>query len=280
MNSRTFRITVNLNKVNIPFGTSPHPSKDITSVMLAHGTYFYMGKGTKLPPNTKDSVTYGKMIYAHILILLNKEVKILQKFWINNINNYFNRRAYGRYFGNPNTGANRKSSIKPFIITTTQMKSKNNQPYPQVGRRSFQNTGQLQNALKVMYVSIWGAELYVSSVYAPTNRADYVNFLIHGTRVVKGTPYIPELDKRLRVNGRWVGITPKYWQRWQAIFEQQIKRSETRLAIQIQQYIKQMGLSQKAYAALQQPNLTPQQRQVVIKKQKQITNQLRAGRKI
>jgi len=281
MNSRTFRINIDPKKVGIPFGTKPHPSKEIVSVMLSHGTYFYMSKDYKIPAKFKDRVAFGKHIQSYIITLINKEVRQLMKYWIQNVENYFNRRAYGRYFGNPNTGANRRTNIRSFIITPTQMKLKGNQPYPQIGKRPFKNTGQLKNSLRIMNVSIWGAELYVTSVYAPTNNADYVNFLIHGTRTVRGTPYIPELDKRIHAHGRWIGITHRYWERWQKMFEQRIHGAESRLNAQISQYIKAMGAVEGMYHLLQQPTLSPVQRPTLMKESKRITTTyIRAGRKL
>jgi hypothetical protein len=207
----------------------------------------------------QDQTKFAKVIYDYILKLISREADRLIEYWRRNVNKYFNRRAYGRYFGSPNTGANISKNIKPFIITSTQMKSKANKPstHPTPGK-SFANTNQLASALKVMNVSVWEAQLYVGRVYAPTNGVDYVQYLINGTSVVQGTPYIPELDKRIHVeDGKWAGITSQYWGRWQKIFEDEIRRSETRLNIEIEEYVKKMKFAEGIYHLLKTTENVP-----------------------
>lgn len=157
----------------------------------------------------------------YITKLVEKEAQRLMKFWYDNVNMYFNRRAYGV---SHHAGAYRNKRRQQLGRVKTAYIA-----------NSRQHTGQLRKAITLRKVNIYGAELYVRHVYAKTNNVDYVDILMRGASRKRGA-YIPSFDLRIK-RGIWGGIPSVYWLAWQTRFQKEIKNSEMKLQRQIESFI-------------------------------------------
>lgn len=117
-------------------------------------------------------------------------------------------------------------------------------------RRQFpgrNSTGQLRRALMVSEISSMGCLLFVRPCYAATGKkVDYVTVLMKGAKERDGHPYIPALDRRVKVKGKkWGGIAQTYWLRWQHYFMKKVEMANARLHTRITQMLTQMKVLQQ-----------------------------------
>jgi len=195
--------------------------------MVSKNVYFYSSAKYRVPASYKSEAILVGLMSQHILGLIQKEAQRLMKFWYNNVNMYFNRRAYGM----GHAGG-------PMRVKRPQLgKVKNNYI-----ANSRQHTGQLRRSLTLRTINIYGAQLYARSVHAKTDNRDYIEILMHGAK--GGGAYNPALDHRVN-HGRWGGIPSTYWMSWQHRFMREIRNSETRIQIQIEAYVEKMQVLSK-----------------------------------
>jgi len=219
--TRDFTLNVN----PLIFHAAPSPDKTIISYQVGRNVYFYMSKSYKLAETKEAHQKIVNMMSAHIIQLVNKEAQRLLKYWYDNVNLYFNRRAYGvRY----NRGRYRARGPQRGKVST---------PYI---ANSRQHTGQLRRSLTIRSISVYGAELYARRVHAKTNNADYIEILMNGAMAHQGA-YTPILDLRVK-RGVWRGISPQYWRNWQVAFQKQIHLAEARVNADIEKYVTKMGI--------------------------------------
>ena len=226
--TRTFILTVN--EGILPISRQKKPG--FNAIQRRDGTYF----------NTKARIVGSQMVQMEYMTNFDKfindaittEARHLQQFWYNNVNKYFNRRAFGMYYYHSNTAL--LFSIRRFRGKYSNRK--------QFKRR--EHTGQLKRALTIRNKNTYGCELYVRPCYAKTGvPVDYVNILMNGARP-QPKPYIPTLDRRVSIKGKyWGGISRSYWATWQSVFEKQVRAANTRLNHKIEQYVVSQGIMER-----------------------------------
>lgn len=219
--TRTFYLSVN------PWITpiTRQKIKGYNGLQLNDGSWFNIS--ARIPGSQIVQIEYLRNYEKFVNDLLIGEARRLQQFWYQNVNKYFNRRAFGMYYYRGGRGG--------FLGASRRFRKKytNRSQY-----RKREHTGQLKRALIVKSKSNSMVELYVRPCYAKTGRpVDYVNILIRGA-TPKTNPYIPVLDKRVNKPGSyWHGISPAYWAMWQAVFEKQITNANNRINNRIREYI-------------------------------------------
>jgi hypothetical protein len=219
--TRTF--VIQLNESIVPF--TKYKKKGFNGFQLSNGLWF----------NTRARITGSQIVQMEharnlermINELINGEARKLQNFWFTHVNKYFNRRSLGMHYY--------RGSRSGLIASTRSFRGRYTRRQ-QFKRR--EHTGQLRRALIIKNKSLFGCELFVRPCYAKTGSpVDYVNILMRGARA-KPKPYIPILDKRINIPGRyWRGISSSYWAIWQAVFEKQVKAANTRINQRIEQYV-------------------------------------------
>ena len=221
----------------------PSSDKNINSIEVGKGIYFYSSKSYRLPQTKQAQIDFGHVMAKNIQGIMLVEAQRLQKFWFDRVNTYFNRRAthYNNWIKGSWVGFNRSKSLKPHP---------SNKPSAMY-KTTRQHTGQLRRALKIGTVTPFAIELYVAPCRAKTNGMDYVTVLVKGANAGPRA-YIPAFDLRVK-NGSWGGISQRYWSLWQAVFLAEIARSEKRINAKIEQAIEKMGvLHQKDLRAIRE----------------------------
>lgn len=219
--TRDFTLNVN----PLVFHSKPSSDAGVNSYQVGRNVYFYMSKSYKLAESRDAHQKIVNMMSAHIIQLVNKEAQRLLKYWYDNVNLYFNRRAYGaRYFHGTYRGRTKqRGRVKTDYIANSR-----------------QHTGQLRRSLTIRSVTVYGADLYARRVHAKTNNADYIEILMHGASAHRGM-YVPQFDLRVK-RGIWGGITPQYWRNWQTAFQKQVHLAEARVNADIEKYVTKMGI--------------------------------------
>jgi len=220
-NKRSFTLSVDPSIIPI----TREKKKGYNAIQLNNGMYF--NTRAQLTGSQIVQLTYLQNIEKFIKDQINVESRKLQQFWYQNVNKYFNRRAYGMFYYRGNRSG--------LLGSTRRFRGKysNRQQY-----RRREHTGQLKRALTIRSKNLYGCELYVRPCYAKSGKpVDYVNILINGAGP-KPKPYIPRLDKRINIPGKmWRGISRSYWAIWQSVFEKQVNQANIRLNTKIENYL-------------------------------------------
>lgn len=223
MNGPTRDFTLNVNP--LVFHAKPSSDPNIKSYQVGRNVYFYMSKSYKLAEAQQTHEKIVTMMAGHIIKLVNKEAQRLLKYWYDNVNLYFNRRATGARYSRGryrSKGPQRGKVSTPYIAN------------------SRQHTGQLRRSLTIRSVTVYGADLYARRVHAKTNNADYIEILMHGAMARRGA-YVPSLDLRVK-RGVWRGISSQYWRNWQVAFQKQVHLAEARINADIEKYVAKMNI--------------------------------------
>lgn len=267
--TREFRLIVD--PVLLPFADAPR--KGYSSFQVSGGKWF--NTRARLPATKSLQLQYAKAIDKHIKDLVQAEARKLQNFWRSKIPQFFNRRSYGMFFSKKNYPERtykykrQTKGTKPVKVSYERSMKKFSGPYIRgdylwktrgspiekkyTNRQQFSGrtrTGQLRRALEPKNVTVAGCKLVVKPCYASTGkRVDYVNVLMTGAHAQWGRPYVPEMDRRIKAkSGRWGGISPMYWRRWQFEFQKQVEISNQRLHNRILEYLTKMKVYNKADA--------------------------------
>lgn len=209
---------------------TPSTNKSLNSLEVNPNVYFYYSKNFRIPQTRQAQIDFGKTINQQIINIIRTEAIQLQRFWYNNVNSYFNRRAskYNKWMSSWKSGKAPRIELKPKSLYNT----------------SRQHTGQLRRALKIGTVSPYMCELYVSPCIAKTDKTDYVNYLVKGSPPHSGA-YSPNLDLRIK-SGTWRGIPQTYWAVWQSVFQEQILKAEQKINLKIEKLILQTSILHQA----------------------------------
>lgn len=219
--TRQFFLSVN----PIIFHPTESKDKNVISHQVGNGIYFYMSKSYRLDSTKTTVQKLSSTMASHITQLIQKESQQLIKFWYNNVNHYFNRRAYG---------VQHSGKFDP-----KKMRARGKVRTPYIAN-SRQHTGQLRRSLTINKINIYGAELYAKRVHAKTDNRDYIDILMGGAQPGPRA-YNPFLDLRVKT-GEWKGIPSSYWAAWQSRFLEEVKRAEQRLNRQIENYVEKMQI--------------------------------------
>ena len=205
---------------------TPSTNKSLNSLEVNPNVYFYYSKNFRIPQTRQAQIDFGKTINQQIINIIKTEAIQLQRFWYNNVNTYFNRRAskYNKWMSTWKSGKAPRVATKPKSLYNT----------------SRQHTGQLRRALKIGTISPYMCELYVAPCIAKTDKTDYINYLVKGAPPHSGA-YSPNLDLRIK-SGTWHGIPQTYWAVWQSVFQEQILKAEQRINLKIEKLITQMSI--------------------------------------
>ena len=103
-----------------------------------------MSKSYRLDSTKTTAQKLASTMASHITQLIQKESQLLIKFWYNNVNHYFNRRAYG------------VNHIGKFDPKKMRPRGKVRTHYI---ANSRQHTGQLRRSLTINEINIYGAEI-------------------------------------------------------------------------------------------------------------------------
>lgn len=231
MSPPTRSFFISINESLSPF--TKEKRKGFTSFQMGNGLWF--NTKARLEQSQAVQLEVAKAVEKYINDLIVAESRKLQQFWYNNTPKYFNRRSLGMYYYRGNRGG-LISSARRF-----RGKYKNKQQYP---RR--QSSGQLRRALVVKNKNQYGCELYVTPCISRNGKpVDYVTILMNGAPSGPN-PYIPILDKRIRIPGKfWRGIPKAYWAMWQAVFEKQVNEANKRINAKVEQYLLKIKVIEK-----------------------------------
>ena len=241
------------------------------SFQTADGLWF--NTKARVPVSQTLRYEYANQIAIKIKELVVSESRKLQNDWYRGIPEYFNRRAFGMYFNKRGYSGNsrprkfsrqsgrfrrrKRGSVPremsgPFIGPANYLYNTRGKAIEKKyteGRRQFPGrtrTGQLRRALTVTDISFSGCLLFVKPCYSSTGgKVDYVNILMSGAGPKSGHPYIPELDRRIKKNGVWRGISRTYWMRWQKYFQMKVMAANARLHKRISDMLVQMKVMEQ-----------------------------------
>jgi hypothetical protein len=267
--TRSFYLVVSEDLV--PF--TQEKRKGFNSFKMQNGMWF--NTKARIPASQALQLDYANMVSLKIKELIVAEARKLQHDWYIGVPEYFNRRAYGMYFRK--SGYAKNARPKKFARQSGRFRRRNKafRPHQMSGpfigdekylyrtkgkaiekkytqnRRQFpgrMHTGQLRRSLSVTDITADGCLLFVKPCYSSTGgKIDYVNVLMHGARVRSGHPYIPELDRRIKMrNQKWRGIKQSYWLRWQAYFQLKVEATNARLHKRVMDMIAKMGILQQS----------------------------------
>ena len=227
-NKRTFLLQVNEGLLPL----TKQKMRGYNGFQLSNGMWF--NTRARVEGSQIVQIEYMRNFNKYINDIITSEARRLQQFWNQNVNKYFNRRAFGMFYYNVGN-THRLNIHKKFNRKGQFLRYKQ-----QYGRR--EHTGQLKRALIIKNQSLEGCELYVRPCYAKSGTPiDYVNVLVQGARPGPN-PYIPSLDKRINIPGKyWNGISRNYWATWQSAFEKQVRDANTRMNLRIEQYLLDKG---------------------------------------
>lgn len=252
----------------VPFTKSPR--KGFNTFKMSDGTFF--NTRARIPAVQAAQYAHAELVSQKIKELVNSEAKRLQRDWYQGVPKFFNRRAFGMYFSKKDyprgrrvqkykrqTGRFRRVKGRiprtmdgPFITGKDDNYLKRTEgsaieeKYTK-GRRQFPGrarTGQLRRALMITDLTVGGCTLFVRPCYAETGKSvDYVNVLMRGAKPKPGHPYIPELDRRISINGRiWRGIKQSYWLTWQRYFSRKVKEANDRIFAKVSIMLTEMRI--------------------------------------